>query len=282
MEIPDELLQIVVFLEIKDEHGFYEPIGTAFGINYIHEEEGRAWGHTYLVTCRHVVESYLKSGKSIYVRVNRKVGYGIGHLPLSSEWVYPEDSINGEVVDRVDIAILHWQKDIVNYDAKETAFSYSTVPYQIFSGRAGMWLAHKKSLSVGNEIVFFGLFQEFTGHKRLHQLTRFGRISMLTKEKIPGVMPEMGAEEYYLVECQLYKGMSGSPAFIRINDDGKNALSLMGVMAGYYLDSEHPDRHSGISLMVPVEKIWSILGRQDMIDERSALQKKFSKSENRN
>ena len=60
-------------------------------------------------------------------------------------------------------------------------------------------------------MFFMGLFTPFVGAKANVPAIRFGRLSVLTDEKITAVM-EDGPQYYYLMEAQVFGGNSGSPA----------------------------------------------------------------------
>jgi hypothetical protein len=92
-----------------------------------------------------------------------------------------------------------------------------------------------------------GLFTPFIGNRRNFPVVRFGRVAMLSDEKIPWT--ERGIEQsldLYLIECQSFGGNSGAPVFFYLDPSRTPGtlvlgrpyhLLLAGIMKGTFLDA---------------------------------------------
>ena|SRR5207249_2270550 len=121
-------------------------------------------------------------------------------------------------------------------------------------------------------MFFMGLFTPFVGAKANVPAIRFGRLSVLTDEKITAVM-EDGPQYYYLMEAQVFGGNSGSPALFYFDErrnPGDTKLLLAGVVVAYYLNPAKIEvapaiagpyalENVGISLIVPGFRLLEIL-----------------------
>jgi hypothetical protein len=95
-------------------------------------------------------------------------------------------------------------------------------------------------------VFYSALFTNYYGKENNHPILRFGKVSLLTNEKIEINQinePEKLAQ-LFLFEIQSYPGNSGAPVFFqipRITKDKKLYFSnpeihLVGVMKGHYND----------------------------------------------
>ncbi len=127
----------------------------------------------------------------------------------------------------------------------------------------------------GSDVFFTGLFSPFIGSQRNYPVVRFGRVALVTGEKI-----EWDGElmDLYLVEAGSYGGNSGSPVFFYLGSDrepgslivGSPVLKLAGIMQGTFLDAQeikiinrdtNPVSLSsmGIAAVVPAYKLHDVL-----------------------
>ena len=94
----------------------------------------------------------------------------------------------------------------------------------------------------GSDVFFTGLFSPYPGARRNYPIVRFGRVALVTDEKIewqPGKKMDL-----YLVEVGSFGGNSGAPVFFYLGQDrkpgslilGGPVIKLAGVMMGKYLD----------------------------------------------
>jgi len=260
MDIPSTLLENVTFLETKNE-GFFEPIGTAFLVG--HEHEGVAFG--YLVTCFHVIRDALKTGIQIFARVNLAEEPGITRIPLDANWVFHPENTE---TDLVDVAVLP-----LELFEPEKPIDVKLMPSNLMYGNTGLVQLFGRELQVGDDILSMGLFQQFAGNFRNQPITRFGRISLLPVETMAGPEIWLGVSQYFLVECQAYPGMSGSPVFIMKEYKGKEKYFFIGIMAGYYKEDKEAEQkfsHFGISQVVPANKLMDIIFHGRLAEIRNA------------
>lgn len=248
----------------------YDLIGTAF---IIAEAVGNK-GVIYLVTCRHVVQESLNNGNQIYLRLNREDGKGVYHVPLKGEWKFhPSDKEKDPT-------------DITNENLVDLAvFRLVDEPYPVPLVFGYHELANLLSVTItggelkeGEPVLSIGLFKTHPGHLRNLPIARFGHISLVTQELIPGVAPWLGLSEYYLSELKIYRGMSGAPVYTLRMLGNQKIWVLLGVAAGYYNEQEEkkePFGHYGISLIVPVQKLVEIIYGDELIKERKDFKREL-------
>jgi len=158
--------------------------------------------------------------------------------------------------DLVDLAIL----PIEPLDMAKASM-FASISAHFAFGEEGVRQEYNRPVIPSDEVVFIGLFQNYVGHTRNYPIYRFGRISLVSSEPLPGVEPWLGLHAYYLVECQAYPGMSGSPVFMPYPEK-KDGFFLIGVMAGYYKEDEQIEgkfTHYGISQTVPAHLLGELL-----------------------
>lgn len=263
MDIPLSTLDSVAFLEIKEINGFVS-IGTCFFITHFEGD----MHFLYLITCRHVIKEHLERSEQIYVRLNLADGPGVERIPLHEKWIYHKE--NG--IDLVDLALIPLEH--IESEYKEFApVNIGSLNSDKIYGREGIRRSFTRDMQVGDDILFIGVFQHYQGHSKNYPLVRFGRIALITNEGLPGVEPWLGVSDYFLVECQAYPGMSGSPVYAMIEYEGKERYFLVGVMAGYYIEDEQVAlkfSHFGISQVVPIEKLGDIIFGEALDMDRKA------------
>lgn len=124
-------------------------------------------------------------------------------------------------------------------------------------------------------MFFAGLFTPYPGAEKNYPIVRFGRVALVTDEKI-----EWGGKpmDLYLIEAGSYGGNSGSPVFFHFGIErspgiavmGNPVLKLAGVMQGSVTElqpiqvvdtSKTPVAISniGIAAVVPAYKIHEVL-----------------------
>jgi hypothetical protein len=139
-------------------------------------------------------------------------------------------------------------------------------------------------ISEGSEVFFAGLFTHFLGQQRNYPVVRFGRVALITLEKIPWSGRSM---DLYLVESSSYGGNSGSPVFFYLGTDrvpgsivvGPPQLFLAGVMMGAFQDQQllhtiETDKtmvsrsNLGISAVVPAFHLYELLYSPELVAQR--------------
>src|SRR5262249_34363249 len=83
----------------------------------------------------------------------------------------------------------------------------------------------------GSEVFYPGLFASVPGVTRNQPIVRFGKVSLLSEERIPWKKNEM--LELYLVETHAYRGSSGAPVFVATPNRN---VALLGVMKGHFIE----------------------------------------------
>jgi hypothetical protein len=255
--IPPQVFDSIAYVSVLEEN-YYKPIGTCF---FIHGEEEQ--GAVYVVTCRHVIREALINDVPLYIRMNRSDTKGVYNVPIQSdwEWQYPDSEDEG----LVDLAILKIEGSSFTDSQYEAETKATTFAPGWVLGEVHFEFANWRPLDVGDEVVYVGMFENFTGSHRNYPVARFGKIALRPSEKMPGVERWLGDSEYYLVECQAYPGVSGSPVFVKRKFPDKERLFLVGVMVGFFKEDQVLDRkftHYGLSLMIPGRKLAeAVLGR---------------------
>ncbi len=258
MKIPSYHKHIVGFLYIKDGNKF-KTIGTAFFLIQVEADIG----FYYLITCKHVVKPWLEKGRTIFARFNRSDKYDVDYIQLENDWVYHKDKT-------VDLAVLSYKPPKAGtyhtfwgaLDAKEVLLT------------DGLLDSLGRPLSEGVDIVFIGLFGQYTGYQRNFPCFRNGKIALITEEKVKGAY---GDSDYIFVECQMYPGFSGSPMFVGANLPGGRRYFVAGVMAASYPEKqkvlvapgkEETYTHFGVSISVPAQKIADIIYGDKLMKQR--------------
>ncbi len=228
--IISEVKRTLSFIFLPNSSGEPIPNGTAF-FTAINSEKHTNRAYVYLVTAKHVLQmTRTNYFGQILVRVNRKDG-GSDLLPMQLTgtnalpvFTHPDKS--------VDIAVIPFAPDGAKYDVKWIPESM-LVTRETFA---------RLRIKEGDDVFFGGLFIPFPGAKRNIPILRFGRVAMISDEKIPwdGEMLDL-----YLMETQSFGGNSGSPVFFNLNPTrdpgsiviGPSQLSLAGIMKGSFLNA---------------------------------------------
>jgi hypothetical protein len=214
------------------ENGGPVPNGTGFFV--IVENENGAGGYGYLVTARHVLKNEQGAFfERIFVRVNDR-HHGSGFIPI--DLVPGGDKQNLFVHDdpTVDIAVLVGWPD-------QNAFDFLAIPTSLIKSKEEF---KKSTIRAGSDVFFAGLFAYHLGDTINTPIFRFGRVAMITDDRIrwqeASKPPEM--VELYLLETMSFGGNSGSPVFFSQGMDrqpgqiilGTDEIILAGVMRGNF------------------------------------------------
>lgn len=216
--------------------GLY-PVGTGFfvgveihglevDVNEIHNN----YFAVYLVTAKHVLQD--EEGNyytEIYIRLNRKGQHSAFiHIDLREHTLHVHDDENVDLV-------------IFLYYPPQDVFDYLYILTSYLPTRESI----SEMMNEGDDVFYSALFTNYYGKENNQPILRFGKVSLLTDEKIEINQfnePEKLAH-LYLFEIQSYPGNSGAPVFfqIRITKDkklylGNPEIHLVGVMRGHYND----------------------------------------------
>jgi hypothetical protein len=262
--IPTEVKECVTFIYAPGQQGSPMPNGTGFFVGVSDTtNKDRLFG--YLVTARHVLLD--QSGKSfpeIFIRLNKKEGGSeLLRIPLNGSDAVP---VVTHPDDSVDIAVLPLLPS-------PDRFQLEVIPESMITTKE---IFQKQKIQEGDEVFFSGMFMQFLGAARNYPIVRFGRVAMVTDEKIPfqGKMMDL-----YLLETQSYGGNSGTPVFFNL-DPSREAngglvvapriLLLAGIMMGSFLDAQElriaqrnpvpvSVANAGIAAVVPAHHLEDIL-----------------------
>ena len=219
-----------------DKHGDPVPWGTGLFAS-VRNEVDPATLSSYFVTARHVLHD--KAGKlypRVWLRLNTVAG-GAEFAPLDltvkgrkTLYTHPTD----ETVDIVVVPALPDQKH----------FDFKVLPADFLTTKESF---RELNISEGSDVFFTGLFTPYMGQRRNHPIVRFGRVALLTDERIPWKgKPDKELEllELYLIETFSFGGNSGAPVFFYLGSDRRPGtllpgmvLKLAGIMKGSFLDS---------------------------------------------
>jgi hypothetical protein len=111
----------------------------------------------------------------------------------------------------VDIAVVPALPD-------QQRFDFKWLPQQFLTTKESF---RQLNIAEGSDVFFTGLFMSHYGQQRNQPIVRFGRVAMISDERVhwkgPGKSPE--ALELYLIETQSFGGNSGSPVFFYLGSD---------------------------------------------------------------
>lgn len=280
MLVPERVRECVCFLGIRQADQF-RPRATAFAVE-IDEQECR-W--SYLVTAEHVVARSLDLSHDLWLRVNRRAGEPTEIKIDPSDWYFHPNSAESAT----DVAVCP-----ISFDHGEEMINPVPIygPRSVAATRA---VIDDVRMGVGDEVIVAGLFRSHYGQQKNVPIVRVGNVAMLDGEPVKS--KNGSYVDAYLIEARSIGGLSGSPAFIHLpairTIDGKtNLLSqkstyqlyLLGLMHGHFdledlnLDVVLEDArdassgiHSGIGIVIPVEKIIDTIMQPKLIDVRSRI-----------
>jgi hypothetical protein len=273
--IPPEVKSVVGFLFISGKQsGEFLPYGTGCFVG-IKDPKNADRAFVYLVTAKHVLQATdHKSWLSkIFLRLNTRTGGSeILEIPLSFSGVDRTVFLHSD--SSVDLAAIPCLPDQVKFDFK-------ILPEELLTTEQDF-----KTLGIteGSEVFFTGLFSPYLGTRKNYPVVRFGRVSLITDEKIRFVDRDA---DLYLVESGSYGGNSGSPVFFYLGSDrnpgmlvvGPPILKLAGVMSGSFLDLQPVSAvetarmnvapsNMGIAAVVPAYKLRELLFSADLLKQR--------------
>lgn len=303
MRVHELILNSVVFLGRRSQWGNGQEdvlTGTGFVVRHrLKSPTGaRVRDFHYLVTGRHVAEKLAPGNGDAdwFIRHNKNLGtgfsadYAVGQTRFSKagQWYFHPDPTQ---VDSVDVAVMRWPVT----DAR-----MSSIPTFMFATTKKL---SERWIGIGSETLTVGLFTKMTGNRRNIPLVRSGMVAMMPDEKVPGVEigDWRGESEVFLIESRSLGGVSGSPVFVVEEqyptlpaEEDKEAATicpsgptyLLGLMNGHweikepeinsiYWSGRKGDRESiatGISVVVPAQKILEVLDHPDLVAERSRIE----------
>lgn len=236
--IGTQFLDIVVFLSTPGRG----PGGTAFLVDVPAQDSD---GMRYLVTAKHNLEE--AQSDTVLVRFNE--GSGVSEIRTSRDDWFTHDSADVAALaitgglGRIQKA-LGKALPIEGFVDESLSFPTMHLPNQA-------QVVGGKSIQVGDEIFFTGLFSESAGSEQNLPVARFGRLSRIANEPI--ALRRWGGTNIakitaHLVESLSLGGASGSPVFARrqtietlVTSDGRPrgvrldyVVGLLGLVTGHW------------------------------------------------
>ena len=270
--VPPEVKSIVTFVfGPGPTPGMFVPQGTGFFVG-IKDAQHPEVAHVYLVTAKHVLQTSDRKNwlPEIVLRLNSKRGDAniapirlSGSGPRKNVFTHPSD-------ESVDIAVVPCLPN-------EKLIDFKWLPEEFAISRKEFV---DLGIREGSDVFFTGMFTPYLGSKRNYPIVRFGRVALISDEKIKFVD---GEADLYLVETGSFGGNSGSPVFFYLGADrspgnlfvGPPILKLAGVMKGSFLDGQPvvptdtavqgiARSSMGIAAVVPAFKLWEILAGAEL------------------
>lgn len=275
--IPPKVKEIVSFIFVPGKDGKPIPYGTGFFVG-VKLSERPEYSAIYFVTAKHVLRRPDNRSfySAVFLRLNKKGGKAeMIRLPLSVSGIRKNVFVHKD--STVDLVVIPVSPDSQRYDYKFLPEDYITTKDDY------------KELKIreGSEIFFTGLFSHHIGEYRNYPIVRFGRVSLVTDEKI-----NWGGQktELYLVESASYGGNSGSPVFFYLGAErepgtlrvGNPVLKLAGVMMGSF-GERRPIQiietakvafaisNIGIAAVIPAYKLHEILFGEELENQRKNI-----------
>jgi hypothetical protein len=226
--IPSDIKKVVGFIYEKVNDTTYNPLGTGFFVSVEKKDSLSVTSAVYFVTAKHVIKSNDSFRDNIYLRLNKKDSLS-KYIP--AKLFYKETNKN---------VFFHSEKDVdiavISIIPNPKRFDFLTFPSNLLTNEVKI---KELNISEGTDIFFTGLFVQFTGEKRIYPIMRFGRVALITEEKIPWKDEFLNL---YLFESTSYGGNSGSPVFFYLGAErggggltvGPPQLLLAGVMKGHF------------------------------------------------
>lgn len=228
--VPIEIKKTVAFIYALNSTNVV-PDGTAFFVG-VPDTKSTNRTYVYLVTARHVLRPATNFWlPEVFVRLNCHDGTS-EQIPLKIVTDGPFKNAFTHSDDTVDIVV-------VPFAPKAESFDFKILPVDFITSSNDF-----KNLEIqeGSDVFFTGMFTHHLGEKQNTPITRFGRVALMTDEKIDWVF---GKTDLYLIEANSFPGNSGSPVFFQIGVERSNGslvlpsgpnLRLAGVMSGCYQD----------------------------------------------
>lgn len=271
--IPSEVKSVVAFIFIEKE-GKLIPNGTAFFVGVKNPSDSNVFS-VYLVTAKHVLYKPKTTEflDKVFIRLNKKVGGSeVGVIPIKANGDKRTVFFHSDT--SVDVAVIPFLPDQEKFDFKFLSDDMITTKDAF------------KALKIreGSDVFFTGLFTPYPGSVKNHPIVRFGRVALVTDEKIEWQGQQM---DLYLIEAGSYGGNSGAPVFFYLGSDrepgsivvGAPILKLAGIMQGTFLDAQEIKvletkkvpialSNMGIAAVVPAYKLHEVLFSDELKKHR--------------
>jgi hypothetical protein len=282
VNISDIALKTVAFLGIVKDEKFF-PRATCFFVQTIEDQ----YPFNLLVTAEHVVSGLLKLGHDIWLPTNLSNGkVCVGKVDSSSFRFHPNAAH-----EATDVAVC---PIVLNIDDEKTG---ELIPIDVrpipLAGDNSFQPSPEfceHHIGRGSEVAILGLFRSHFGEGRNIPIVRVGNIAMLPEEP---VKTRAGYLKAYLIETRSIAGLSGSPVLVIPNyaveligamakQETPRGPALLGLMNGHFDvpnlnedvvtdDSPQQSIHTGIGVVIPVEKIVETINHPELVAERQKI-----------
>ena len=269
-----QIKKCIAFVFIKNGESVH-PNGTGFFVS-IPTGYDDSKSYKYFVTAKHVLQDLNGNfHPSIGIRINKQnEGSDIIWLQKDALHIYTHHD------NDVDIALFPFVPDDNIYD-------YLSIGMELLSNPN---IIREDKIEEGVDVLFTGLFTSHIGEKRNQPIVRFGKVALLSDEKVEWREENKPPQklDLYLMECQSYGGNSGAPVFFkldRLRDAGSNTIKgeqyyLAGIMKGYFNATNpiqvtqtdyqlHVTQNIGIAGVVPAFKLYEILHNDTLAKART-------------
>lgn len=267
-KIPYDAIKKSLTFIYRKENGQYKPNGTGFLVGVNVETKNDAYV-IYLVTAKHVLQDINRNFlPTIAIRLNKRYG-SAQYIETSTDniEVYTHHDVD------VDIGLFPLSPSPILFD-----FKY--IPENIIANKQTL-----KGLKIteGDDVFFSGLFENHMGQKKNQPIFRFGKVALMSDEKIEwqekGSAPKL--LDLYLMEFFSFGGNSGSPVFFQPTSglniaQNEAPIYLAGLVRGSYHDKEifMPDtylsQNMGIAAVIPSYKLFEIMHSEKVKSNRNS------------
>ena len=253
-----DVKKCISFIYDVNDEKHLNMLGTGF---YVHVplESDITKQTCYFVTAKHVIQENEMFLEDIVLRQNNLDGT-IAHniLTPDPDLIYVHDDPD------VDIAVISTTPDVESID-------FLGIPSRLILSKQTI---QEIEIREGDDVFFAGLFENFQGDKKNYPIFRFGKMALITDEKIQWEK-ENGSRvdlNLYLFDCDVNSANSGGTAFFTLNsgrepgrlDSNPFRLSLAGIVKGGV-----GGKMSTISAITPSYQLCEILFREDVVSNRN-------------
>jgi hypothetical protein len=184
---------------LRTQNGAPVPNGTGFFV--LVENDNGPGGYGYLVTAKHVLKNEkVDFFRRVFVRINDRKG-GSEFLAFDIAPSGGQQNIFVHNDPTVDIAVVPGLPD-------QTKCDFLAVPDSFVKNKEDF---KKSTIAAGSDVFFTGLFAPHPGDKVNTPIFRFGRVAMITDDRIRWQEASKAPEfvELYLLETMSFEGNSG-------------------------------------------------------------------------
>jgi hypothetical protein len=264
--VPATMKKAVAFIFFENDSSKIVPAGTGFYVG-VTKDSMNTLG--YIVTAKHVLKK--ANGeflKKIYLRLSKRKDSSLVTISIDLFTAGKAKNVFMHSDTTVDIAV-------ISVFPRNDTFDLLLIPHT--------WITTKEEflsskIMEGDEVFFTGMFVQYLGQKANYPITRFGRVALITDEK---VFWNGSWRNLYLLETTTYWGNSGSPVYFALKERSKSnpnrivigtttVIKLAGIMSGFFGDNvpggfaetklvPYQLVNFGISAITPAYLLWDIL-----------------------